>query len=119
MPIIKIEIPYMITLSKNQSHRNIAINKRVPTKAYTKALKAIAILIKGQMNKSKVSFTEGKVWLNIMIYRPNMRGDPANFIDALCDGVKGALGVDDRYYSVNLDWVLDKDNPRITIEVRQ
>jgi len=119
MPEIKVTIPYTTVLSKNLSHYNIAINKRVPTKAYTVTLKVIGMLIRGEMNKRAVAFQKGKVWLDIMIYRPDMRADPPNFIDSICDGVKSALGIDDRFYAGSWDWELDKKNPRIEIEVRQ
>jgi hypothetical protein len=62
----------------------------------------------------------GKVWIDIYVEKPNHRGDATNVIDLVCDAVKDAIGVDDRWYSIRrLDWSIVKDNPRILVGVAQ
>lgn len=60
-----------------------------------------------------------KIWLTIRVFKPNHRLDAINFLDGIADGVKDAIGVDDRYYSATVDWDIDKDNPRIEVFIRQ
>ncbi len=110
----KISIPYNTVLSKNRMWRHG--RGRTYINPATKAeIAAIALLLKSRRG----NWTTGKLYVNITVYRPNMRADPANFIDAILDGVKEATRVDDRYYSGSWDWELDKENPRIEIEVKQ
>lgn len=49
-----------------------------------------------------------KMKISLMVERPDMRADPANFIDGLLDGIKRGTKVDDRYYAVGVDWVLKR-----------
>ena len=116
---IKVTIPYDTCLSKNQTHYNVSVRKRVRTKAYVEMLKVIDALIKKEMSRLSIAFHTRKVWVDIMIFRPNMRADPINFLDALSDAVKGAISIDDRYFAGSWNWVIDKQNPRIEIIISQ
>lgn len=60
-----------------------------------------------------------KTHVEILVVRPDMRADPANFIDGICDAIKTVIGVDDRYYSLEVDYELDRDKPRIDITISQ
>lgn len=62
---------------------------------------------------------EQKVNVDILVVRPDMRADPANFIDAILDIVKRVIEIDDRWFAVSLDWLLDKPTARIEVTVRQ
>lgn len=68
---------------------------------------------------SGMRFKKSKIWLTIRVFKPNHRLDAVNFLDGIADGVKDAIGVDDRYYSATIDWAIDKENPRIEIFIRQ
>lgn len=52
-----------------------------------------------------------------MVYRPDMRSDPANFIDVILDIVKVAINIDDRWYAGSWDWCIDKKNPRVEVSI--
>ncbi len=109
-----IEIPYNTILSKNRMWRHG--RGRTYINPGTKAeINAIAVLLKA----CRCQWEVRKLFVHVMVYRPDMRADPVNFLDAILDGVKVATGVDDRYYSGSWDWKLDKGNPRIEIEVKQ
>lgn len=63
---------------------------------------------------------QNKVWVSIFVQKPNHRGDAVNVIDVVCDAVKEAIGVDDRWFSLrSVDWEIAKVNPRIFITVGQ
>ncbi len=63
---------------------------------------------------------DGKVWIDIFIEKPNARFDAVNMVDFVCDAVKDAIDVDDRWFSIKrLDWSIVKENPRIIIGVSQ
>jgi len=64
-------------------------------------------------------FQKSKIWLTIRVFKPNHRLDAINFLDGIADGIKNAIGVDDRYYSATIDWAIDKEKPRIEIFIRQ
>ena len=61
-----------------------------------------------------------KVWVDIFVQKPNHKGDAVNVVDLVCDAVKDAVGVDDRWFSIRrLDWEIVKDKPRLFVGVGQ
>ncbi len=114
--IVTISVPYTTALSKNWMYRHNRGRTHIPVNAKAE-MDAIAIELKSKAQGHV--WEKGKLSVQIMIYRPNMRADPSNFVDAINDAVKVATGVDDRHYSGSFDWVLDKENPRIEITVAQ
>ena len=84
-------------------------------------------LIRGEINAANggVKFQDAKVWVRIMDYRPRHPDDPVadvdpiNFLDIVGDAVESAIGVDDKWFSANIDWGVDVDNPRVEITIEQ
>lgn len=63
---------------------------------------------------------DGKVWISIFVEKPDARSDAVNVIDLICDAVKKAIGVDDRWFSIRrLDWAIVKTDPMIWVGVAQ
>lgn len=64
---------------------------------------------------------EAKMYIDIFVQKPDHRGDAINVLDSICDGVKDAVGIDDRWFCVRgLDWEIVKHgDPRIWIRVGQ
>lgn len=61
-----------------------------------------------------------KVWIDILVQKPDHRGDAVNVIDLVCDALKDALPVDDRWFCIRrLDWEIAKENPRLFIGIGQ
>ena len=112
----KITIPYDMALSKNASHGYGQGNVYVK-KATQAAMDAISYLIRPEFYGYR--WTGEKIHVRIMVYRPDMRGDPINFQDCICDAIKVGIGRDDNVYTSFTDWELDKEHPRIEIEVEQ
>jgi hypothetical protein len=58
--------------------------------------------------------------VSIFVQKTNHRGDAINVIDLVCDAIKDAVGLDDRWYSLSsVDWEIVKANPRIFISIGQ
>lgn len=87
------------------------------TKPAQSAMDAISYLIRPQFYGYQ--WTDAKIHVGIMVYRPDMRCDPQNFVDSICDAIKVGIGRDDNIYAVSVDWELDIEKPRIEIEVEQ
>jgi hypothetical protein len=117
---IRIKIPYNTALSKNALFG--FGNRRVYMKETGKKIKEeIFYLIKSEVNKQNIVFVPDKIWVGILVQKPSMNGiDPINVIDLICDAIKEAIGVDDKWFSIRLlDWQIKKENPQIIIEIGQ
>lgn len=116
---MKLEIvaPYNTALSKNRMKGQVR-GKTYLTTGYRRARQAIINLLFAQGAVCQM-FTNQKTLIEIIVARPNMRADPANFIDGILDAIKAVIPVDDRWYAINLDWFIDKQNPRIIIRITQ
>ncbi len=65
-------------------------------------------------------FHKGKVWIDLLVEKPNNKGDAINVLDTICDCIKIAIGIDDRYFSIRrLDWDIIKTDPKIFIGIGQ
>lgn len=120
---IRAEIDFSYRLSKNDIYR-IAVNGKRRWLTKTDEAKArqheLAFLLKNACQLNEVTFVQGKVWLNIMVWLPDHTGDAINVLDIVSDAVQDAIDVDDRWYCVrSLSWAIDKDEPRILVEVTQ
>lgn len=63
---------------------------------------------------------KNKLWLDVLVQKPNHRGDAANFVDLICDAVKDAIPLDDRWYAIrSLDWQICKSDPALFIGIGQ
>ena len=61
-----------------------------------------------------------KVWIDILVQKPNHKGDAVNVIDLVCDAVKDALPVDDRWFCIRrLDWEICKGDGQLILGVGQ
>ena len=135
---IKFIFPYDTRLSKNKQHDYTGqsgnkwdafitpegfIEKRRPVvnaATATKLMGDVARMARGEVNRHKLLFKPVKTWVNIMVFRPDLKADPVNFLDMIVDGIKVGIGIDDNLYSGSWDWKLvDESEKRIEIEVSQ
>lgn len=116
----KVSVPFTWAASKNHIFSSARGNdghiaKRKARVAFQQQL--IERLISA-LDGEKIS--QNKVWIDIFVQKPNHKGDAINFVDAICDAVKQAIGVDDRWFSLrSVDWQIVKDNPLIYVGVGQ
>lgn len=63
---------------------------------------------------------QNKLWIDIFVEKSNHKGDAVNFVDLVCDAVKVATDLDDRWYCLrSVDWSIAKSDPNLFICVGQ
>lgn len=63
---------------------------------------------------------QNKLWIDIFVQKPRQNGDAVNFVDMVCDAVKDALPLDDRWYCLRaVDWQIAKQDPMLFVGVGQ
>lgn len=112
---IRIVLPFDRKLSKNK----VFITKQghiVRWKETNDARKDLVWEIKGIRHV----FFQAKIWLDVTVFQPDHMGDALNYIDNIADAIQEAIGINDRWYAIsNLNWHIDKNNPRIQIKIKQ
>lgn len=113
---VRVVVPFDWAASKNAVWRH-GRGGHVFAREESKQLRAD---LAARLQATDVEWFQGKVWIDIYVEKPNHRGDAINVLDLVCDAVKDAIGVDDRWYSISrLDWSIVKENPRLIVGVRQ
>jgi len=116
-----IAFPFTYDLSKNgllsraKSHGHVYMRQKI------KNLRAqMTALIRSTTLSQGRQIFEGKVWIYIYVQKPDARGDAVNVVDFVCDAVKDAIDIDDRWFCIRrLDWEIVKQDPQIYIGVGQ
>lgn len=115
---VRIAVPFSYAASKNHIY---ALRQRghVYLRKESSDLKA-AITSKLHVALLDQKVAHNKVWIDILVQKSNHRGDAINVIDLVCDGIKRALPVDDRWFSIrSLDWEVVREGGQIFIGVGQ
>lgn len=117
--LIRVAIPFTYRMSKNATWSMGERRGHVFVRQEIKRLRAgLSTLIVSALGG--VPFLEGRLWIDILVEKPNHRGDAINMIDGVCDAVKVATGIDDRWYSIRrVDWRVVKTEPRIIVGIGQ
>lgn len=114
------EFPYVSQLSKNR--------KEIYTKRYThkkiknpvhEQMKRLIFLKFTALAKSVSFKPKTHVLVVIKVYTKTRSSDAHNFAEGACDSLEKALGINDRWFSVYTIPFIDKESPRIRIEVYQ
>ena len=115
--LVRVALPFDYSASKNAIHRvgrGGHVYARRESNAYRDAL------ILALRNAGGSGWFQAKLWLDVFVEKPDHRGDAVNVVDLVCDAVKVATGVDDRWYSLlRLDWAIVKRDPRLIVGLRQ
>ncbi len=117
----RVAIPFSWAGSKNHIW-SLAQKGHLYLRQESKKVRAdLAAMLRAAINKDdEIKIVQNKVWIDILIQKPNHRGDAANFIDLICDAIKDAIGLDDRWYCIRrLDWQIVKTNPHIFVGIGQ
>jgi hypothetical protein len=114
----RLSIPFTYALSKNHVYK-IGGDGHVSLRRETRAARAM-LANDVKLAVSDVAVVENKVWIDILVEKPDHRGDAINVLDCVVDGIKDGLGIDDRWYSVRrVDWRIVKIEPRVLIGLGQ
>lgn len=115
---LRVSVPFSYGFSKNHvysmtKHGHVFLAKR--GKELRDGL--VAALKAGARNQRVF---QHKLWVDVLVQKPNHRGDAVNVLDMVCDAIKRAIPLDDRWYSVRrLDWQIVKSNPRLFVGISQ
>lgn len=119
--MIRFAFPFDQAGSKNSAYyrgpsqpaRKIAIQSR--HRGYRDAL-----ILRTRAAMSGRMIKRNKVWIDIFVQFPWHRGDAVNFVDMVCDALKVALDIDDKWFCINrVDWEICKTEPRLFISIAQ
>jgi hypothetical protein len=116
--LARISVAFSYAASKNHIYA-MRRSGHVALRKESRAMRdEITLLMRSAIGKHRVA--HNKVWLDILVQKPNHRGDAINVVDLVCDGLKECMPVDDRWFCIRrLDWQIVKDDPRLYIGVGQ
>lgn len=116
--MVRICIPFTYTASKNHIYALVR-RGHIALRGEVRGLRErIAVEVKRGLGNRKVA--QNKVWIDILVQKSDNRGDAVNVIDTICDAVKVACGVDDKWFCIRrLDWEISKSEPKIFIGIGQ
>lgn len=121
MWVTRISVPFDYGFSKNAIW-SMGGNNHVYLRKRSKQLRdALCLKLKASLAKpGSPTVVTGKVWVDILVQKPNHRGDAVNVIDSVCDALKEAIGIDDRWFGIRkLDWEIVKENPMLFVGIGQ
>ena len=118
--LCRVAVPFSYAASKNsiwgygsKGH----VYKRKEANSYRSAL---TTLIRQQITSSGVVVKQARLWIDIMVQKSDHRGDAVNVVDLVCDSIKDAIALDDRWYSIRrLDWQIIKHEPKLFVGIGQ
>lgn len=116
----RISVPFDTAFSKNHIYTgkpqgHVALREETRT-----ARAGVTWELKAALRRGGHVIRENRLWIWIHVQKPNHRGDAINVLDVVCDAIKDAVPIDDRWFSVRqLDWEIVKRKPRIFIGVGQ
>ena len=113
---VRFALPYDVAGSKNYLHGRAASE---PSKVFVqKRARGYRELIgwHAKVAARGIRIVQNKLYIDIFVQMPAHRGDAVNFVDTVCDGLKVALGLDDKWFCIRrVDWEVCKTDPRIFI----
>lgn len=115
---VSIVVPFSYAASKNHL---FALRRQghVALRRESRAIRdEITLRLRQALANHRVA--HNKLWIDILVQKPDHRGDAVNVVDLVCDAIKAAVPVDDRWFCIRrLDWEIAKENPRLCLKVGQ
>lgn len=120
---VGVRVPFTYSLSKNAtwSFRGKGRGGHVFMRQEAASARAIVRDAIKRAMSHRPPAVDAKVYIDLFVQKPDHRGDAINVVDSVCDGIKDALGVDDRWFCIRgVDWeVVKSGQPMIWIRVGQ
>ena len=111
-------IPFSYAASKNHIY-TLRARGHVALRQEGKELRAL-LASKISASIKNQAIRNNKLWIDIFVQKSDHKGDAVNVIDLVCDAIKDAVPLDDRWYCIRgLDWQIVKENPRIYVGIGQ
>ncbi len=117
---VRTNVPFSYAASKNHIY-TMRMDGHVALRKEARAMRtALTLKISEALKTSAHQPVPGKLWIDILVQKPNHRGDAINVVDLVCDAIKDAMDVDDRWFAIRrLDWEIIKSDPRLWIGIGQ
>lgn len=116
--LVRVTVPFSWVGSKNAIYTlrrkgHVAL-RREHSEYRTALILALKSALRGR------AILQNKLWIDIFVEKSNHKGDAVNFVDTVCDAVKVATGLDDRWFSLrHVDWSICKHEPQLMVGVGQ
>jgi hypothetical protein len=116
--LVRARVPFTYAVSKNHIYTMRAAGHVALRREARQSRSAIAVAVRRALGDQRVA--RNKLWLDILVQKPDHRGDAVNVIDLVCDAVKDGIGLDDRWFCIRrLDWEIVKRDPELVIGIGQ
>lgn len=117
--MVRIAVPFTYATSKNHIYAMCKKGHVALRRESREIRRAIASNLRLALHCMPI--VHNKVWIDILVQKPNHKGDAVNVVDLVCDAVKDAIDrVDDRWFCIRrLDWEIVKGKPRLFVGVGQ
>lgn len=115
---VSITVPFSYAASKNHLY-TMRSRGHVALRRESRAIRdEVTIRLRAALAGRRVA--HNKLWIDILVQKPDHRGDAVNVVDLVCDAIKAAVPVDDRWFCLRrVDWEIAKDSPQMYLKVGQ
>lgn len=116
--LVRVAVPFSYAASKN--HVWTAKDRdHVRSRARSRQFRAeLAASVRSAIAGKAIGLN--KLWIDIFVQKPDHKGDAVNVVDLVCDAVKDATDLDDRWYSLRcVDWEIVKGEPMLFVGIGQ
>ena len=116
--LARVAVPFSYAASKNHIY-TLRRSGHVALRRESKIKRAeISAAIRHTIGDKQIA--HNKLRIDILVQKSNHRGDAVNVIDLVCDAIKDAVPVDDRWFCIRrLDWEIAKEEPMLYIGLGQ
>jgi hypothetical protein len=115
---VRMKVPFSYGFSKNAIWSTTRRGHVYMRKEAQSLREALILLVKSHTVGQPI--VQSKVWIDILVQKPDQRGDAINVIDTVADAIKVAIDVDDRWFSLRrVDWEINKSDPHMFIAIGQ
>lgn len=105
--LVNFAVPFSYACSKNAIYRpdprgHLFLRKEAKTHREM-------IIVEAKRAMKGVRVYHNKLWIDLLVEKPDHRGDAINVLDSVCDALKVAVAIDDRWFCIkSLDWKIVK-----------
>lgn len=116
--MVRVTVPFTYRMSKNAIWATSLRGHVFLRKEARAARDQLTLALKSAMRGKPV--VSNKLWIDIHVAKTNHRGDAVNVVDSVCDAIKAAIPLDDRWYCIRrLDWSISKSMPQLIVGIGQ
>lgn len=122
---VAVEVPFDGGYSKNRIaviRRKKRTGKRFVGKSDGSRARqtSLATLVRAAINREGIVVAKDRLALTIEVRKTDHRADAVNVLDIVCDAVRDATGLDDRWFEVaSLRWTIATDRPTLRVVIEQ